>query len=473
MLKEAESMIQKWFDGAQENIIKISEDIWHFAEVKFEEVKSSQLLMDTLSKAGFKITAGVAQMPTAFVAEWSNGAGPVIGVIGEYDALPGVGCEIADTYKPTGTSGHGCGHNLIGTASMSAVLAAQHIMKQTGVTGTLKFFGCPAEEGGGAKVFMVRDGVFDGLDAAIGWHPANATNTTMASPLAIYSVRFTFHGISSHAGTTPYLGRSALDAAILMDVGVNYLREHVPSDVRIHSVITNGGTIPNIVPDKAEIWYYLRAPRRTDVDQILERVKKIAHGMAMATETTVEVHLGTGSSSNGLANKALSKAAFANLKTIGGPQFTKEEWAFAANLNREVSLQDKLQSMRGMYRITDTKVASLDLYEGVADDMLEGVSAPYSGDTSDVSWQVPYCQYSVACQTVGTGNHSWQQVVCSGMGIGQKGMIVAGKAMALSVYNFLVDKDLMKAAKEEFDEQLRLYPYSCPIAPELRPGEDD
>lgn len=469
----AEQTVLDWFAAHSEEMTKLSDTIWQYAEVKFTEHQSSKLLMDVLAQNGFAIEAGVAQMPTAFVATWQNGDGPVVGIIAEYDALPELGYEIADHPVPTGKNGHGCGHNLLGVGSLSAVLAAQAAMQQENIHGTLKYFGCPAEEGGGAKVFMVRDHVFDGLDAIIGWHPANATITTLASPMAIYSVRYVFHGVTSHAAVSPHLGRSALDAAVLMDVAVNYLREHVPTNVRIHSVISNGGVVPNIVPDLAEIWYYVRAPKRADVDAVLARMDKIAQGMALATETTYEKKIGAGASSNGLANKALSQVAQKNLKKIGGPKFTKEEWAFAAELNRETTLQDKLESMQFMYRITDPSLASLDLYEGVGDDMMEGFVAPYSGDTSDVSWQAPYCQYSVACQPVGTGNHSWQQVVCSGMGIGHKGMLVAGKAMALSLLDFVTDPALLARARAELDAQLALYPYTCPIPAGVVPGDTD
>lgn len=458
-----------WFDKNEEKVIGVSKEIWDNPEVMWTEFKSSKLLADWLEENGFTVERGVADMPTAFVASYSNGEGPVIGILGEYDALPGMGREIASTNKPTGTDGHGCGHNLYGTGSASAVIAVKQAMEAGLVQGTIKMFGCPAEEGGGAKVFMVRDGVFKGVDSIITWHPANASMCTMASSLAIYSVRFKFHGKTAHAGTTPHLGRSALDAAILMDVAVNYLREHMPVSNRIHCVITNGGKVPGIVPDEAEIWYYLRAPRRPDVDDLLRRVENIAKGMALATDTTYEMNLSAnGCSSNSIANKVLSEIARKNLNVVGGPKYTKEDWEFAKLLNADVTNQQKIENMAMMYNIQDEH-ATDDLYEGIGQDMLEGRTAPYSGDSGDVSWQAPYAQYSIACQTVGTGNHSWQQVVCSGSHIGQAGMIVAGKALALSASEFMAKPEVIAAAKEELNAKLKDYPYTCPIPAGIKP----
>ena len=471
--KSVDSTITGWVDAHEDRIIGISKQIWDNPELQYQEFESSKLLISWLEENGFTVEKGVANIPTAFVASFTNGDGPHIGILGEYDALPGLGFEIAPVKTPTGKPGHACGHNLYGTGSSSAAIAVKEAMEKHGITGTIKFFGCPAEEGGGAKVFMTRDGVFDGMDAIITWHPANATICTQASSLAIYSVRFRFHGKAAHAGVTPHLGRSALDAAILMDVGVNYLREHMSVSNRIHSVITKGGVMPNIVPDYAEIWYMLRAPVRPEVDSLLERVTNIAKGMALATDTTVEVHKETkGCSSNNIANSVLSEVALKNLKKVGHPRFTKEDWEFAKQLNAEVTDQEKLENMRMMYNITDEH-ATDDLYDGVGDDMLKGLTAPYSGDSGDVSWQMPYCQYSVACQTVGTGNHSWQQCVCAGSHIGQAGMLAAARALACSAAEFMGSPELIEKAWEEHRAKLERYPYTSPLPADATPFDED
>ena len=465
--------ILEWVEKNEQKIIDVSKQLWDNPEILYEEVESAKLLSGWLEENGFTLERGVANIPTAFVATYTNGDGPAIGILGEYDALPGVGVEIAPVNKPTGKNGHACGHNLYGAGSCAAAIAVKQAMQEGGIHGTIKMFGCPAEEGGGAKVFMTRDGVFDGMDAIITWHPANASMCTQASSLAIYSVKYRFHGRAAHAGVTPHLGRSALDAAILMDVGVQFLREHMPISNRIHSVITNGGVMPNVVPDYAEIWYNLRAPTRADVDVLFDRVLNIAKGMALSTDTTVEVHKeARGCSSNNIANAVLSEVALENLKKVGGPKFTDEDWAFAKQLNAEVTNQEKIENMRMMYAITDEH-ATDDLYDGIGESMLKGTTAPYSGDSGDVSWQVPYCQYSIACQTVGTGNHSWQQTVCAGSHIGQAGMICAAKALACAAAEFMGRPELIEAAWAEHRKKLEAYPYTSPLPAGVTPFDND
>lgn len=444
--------------------------------MQFKEYKSSKLLADLLEKEGFEIEMGVANIPTAFVATFKNGEGPVVATMGEYDALMNMGHEIADEKKPNGKSGHGCGHNLMGTACVAACLAVKEYMLKNDVKGSVKFFGCPAEEGGNAKVFMVRDHVFDGVDANIHWHPANANVVSQASASAITSVRYHFYGKAAHAGVCPHLGRSALDACILTDVAANYLREHVPPEIRIQSVISKGGDVPNIVPAEAEIWYYIRAPKRQQLDEVFNRMNKIAEGMALATETRLEIIVGNGATSNGMPNATLSKMVLKNMNKLGGIHFDKEDWEFAAKLNKDVTVSEKRQSMLQMYHLSDPEIYSKDLCEIVGQDMMQGVVAPYSGDGSDVTWNVPSAQFNTCCQPVGTGNHSWQQVVCSGSEIGFKGMLFAGKVLAMSLCEALNDTELLKKAKEELDEQLREYPYVCPLpegaVPDLEMGMD-
>ncbi|MEA4846975.1 MAG: amidohydrolase [Clostridiaceae bacterium] len=470
IMNDAETIIKQWFLVNQKRITDISDKIWDLAEVKFKEFKSAETLENEFEDEGFKVIKGVANIATAFTAEWSNGDGPTIALIGEFDALPGLGHKISDKKEPTGTSGHGCGHNLLGVGSMSAAFAAKKAMSELGIKGRLKYFGCPAEEGGSAKVFMVRDGVFEGIDAIVRWHPINATYVSMSPALSLVSVKYEFHGKTAHAGTNPHLGRSALDAAILMDVGVNYLREHVVTDVRIHSVITKGGNAPNIVPDLAEIWYYVRAPKKVEVDAVLERINKVAKGMAMATETTVDIKVINGSSDT-LPNKVLSERALINLQKVGAPKYTEEERAFAKKLNEGLTTADKAKSLIP-YGIRDPKAAEKDLYDEISPNMTEGMISPYSTDSGDVSWQAPMCQMFIAAQTIGTANHSWQQVVCSGMSIGHKGMLCAGQAIAMTAVDILSDPDLLAAAQKEYDEKIALYPYSNPLPKDVVPGAE-
>lgn len=463
VMDQALELIKGWFAGNSESITGISDRIWNLAETKYEEFESAQILMDEFIRNGFVVKTDVVNgLPTAFTAEWSNGEGPVIATLGEYDALPGLGHEIADQKIPNGKNGHGCGHNLLGAGSMAAALAAAQAMQQMDIKGTIKYFGCPAEEDGAAKVVMVRDGVFDGIDALIRWHPINATHVSMSPCLCDYSIRYQFHGKSAHAGTNPHLGRSALDAALLMDVGANYLREHVPTNVRIHSVITNGGRVPNMVPDFAEIWYYVRAPKKSDVDQVVGRMEKIARGMAMATETTVTIEIDSASSET-LPNQALSDRMLLNLKRVGPPQFTEGEKAFAKKLNEGITSAEKANSMQMMFGISDEDIEEMDLHDRISENMCAGTVTPYSTDSGDVSWQAPMCQVFVASQTIGTANHSWQQTVCSGMSIGHKGMLCAAQTMALTALDILTDPELLTAAKKEFQHVIENTPYTCPL----------
>ena len=468
-MEQVERFIKDWFAKNENRFIELSKQIWEIAEVKFEEFESAKALSSVLKEMGFTVKTDLVDgLPTAFIGEWSNGAGPVIATVGEYDALPGLGHEIADTKIPNGKNGHGCGHNLLGAGSLAAAAAMKEAMLALDIKGTIRYYGCPAEEGGAAKVFMVRDGLFSGIDAIVRWHPINATYVSMSPCLALYSIRYQFHGKTAHAGTNPHLGRSALDAAILMDVGVNYLREHMPTTVRVHSIITKGGEAPNIVPDFAEIWYYIRAPKKADVDEVADRMEKIAKGMAMATETTVEVKVSTATSEI-LPNQAICDRMLKNLQRAGPPIFTSEEHEFAKKLNEGLTPADKAKSML-MYGISNPKVGEKDLYDEISTNMTAGVVTPYSSDSGDVSWQAPTGQVFVAAQTIGTANHSWQQVVCSGMGIGHKGMICAAKTMALTAMDILTDPDLLAQAKQEFNDVQKRSPYKCPLPPDLKPG---
>lgn len=464
----AEEIIKGWFKKNESKITELSDRIWHIAEVAFEEFESSQLLVDEFEKEGFEIHKGVAGIPTAFTAEWSNGSGYRIGFIGEYDAVPGMAYKVSTKQEPgkPEKSGHACGHNLLGVGSMAACMAAKHTMEQLGIKGILKYFGCPAEEGGAAKVFMVREGIFDGLDAIIRWHPANTNWVSMARSLAMNSVKFNFHGVASHAGITPHLGRSALDAAILMDIGVNYLREHITDDIRIHSVITNGGRVPNIVPSEAQIWYYIRAPRGTDVGNIYNKLVNIAKGAALMTETSVDEEFISGCHET-LPNSVLSEIMYDSFIRMGAPDFTDDEKQFAASITEGISRTDKRNSLRKF--AIDPEVGDNDLHWEVAPIKDADRIMPISTDSADVSWQAPMAQMYTCCQPIGTANHSWQQVVCSGMSIGHKGMLASAKALALTAVRLVSDENTLEKAKAEFLDTIKDTPYISPLPKGLMP----
>ena len=469
IMEKALANIKAWFEENEQRIVEVSDQIWNFAETKFQEFESSEVLKGVFREFSFEVKDHLVDgMPTAFTAEWSNGEGPTIAMLGEYDALPGLGNDLVPRKSPNGKNGHGCGHNLLGVGSMAAAISAAHTMKALGITGRIKYFGCPAEEGGSGKVFMVRDGIFKGIDAIVRWHPINITYVDMSSSLSVISIKYEFHGKSAHAGTAPHLGRSALDGVILTDIGANYLREHMPTTVRLHSVITNGGKAPNIVPDLAEIWYYIRAPKITDADDILKRLDKIAQGAAMATETTVTQKIVSANSAT-LPNKALCERMLVNMNRVGPPAFTEEDYAFAKQINEQLAEGDKAASLR-MFGIHDPSWGKKDLYDVIYENMNEGTITPYSTDSGDVSWQAPMCQCFVASQTIGSKNHSWEQVVCSGMGIGHRGMLCAGKIIAMTALDILSDPDLLATAKAEYDKVLESSKYICPIPADMVPG---
>src|SRR5690606_15638309 len=311
--------------------------IWENPEIGLQEKFASQLIADELEKNGFAIEWGVGQMETAFVASWGEGR-PIIGILGEYDALPGLSQDATPERKELvpGGPGHGCGHNLYGVGALGAALAMQAAMKATGTKGTVRYYGCPAEETLTGKTYMARDGVFDDLDASVTWHPGYANTVwSNGSSLAMNSFKVHFHGVAAHGAAAPHLGRSALDAAMLMDIGVNYLREHVEQDTRIHSVIENGGQAPNVVPPEATIWYFVRAPKREQVEAIYKRKLDCAKGAALMTETTYDIEFLTGCYEL-LPNKTISNIMLDKMEALGGIEFTHEEMAFARELQKSI-----------------------------------------------------------------------------------------------------------------------------------------
>jgi aminobenzoyl-glutamate utilization protein B len=409
--------------------------VWKFAEVGFRESKSSALLQEKLAAAGFTIARGVADIPTAFVASYGSGR-PVIAFIGEYDALPGLSQDAVAERKvlQDGGPGHGCGHNLLGTASMAAAIAVKDALASSGRAGTVRFYGTPAEEGGGAKVYMVRAGLFDDVDAAISWHPGQSNDASPSSNLAIVSAKFRFHGVASHAAAAPDRGRSALDAVEAMDYMVNMLREHVPQETRIHYIITHGGVAENIVPDFAEASYAVRHPDMRILDGIWQRVVDAATGAALGTGTTMDFEV-VGASYNILPNGYLADLQRRNMQSVGGVKYSPEERAFAEALRKTLGgPMMPLGSEEQVQPPSDT-------------------FTPASTDLGDVSWKVPTTEFITATWVPGTPAHSWQAVACDGMSIGIKGMMVAAKTMALTGMDLFTNPEHLAKARAEFDRR--------------------
>ncbi|MGK6320715.1 amidohydrolase [Sphingomonas sp. DT-204] len=409
--------------------------IWNWSEVGYQENKSSALLQSELKKAGFTVTPGVADIPTAFAASFKTGNGPVIAILAEYDALPGLAQQAVPTRTPIAgkAAGHGCGHNLFGAASVAAALAIKDWMVANKVQGELRVYGTPAEEGGSGKVYMVRAGLFDDVSAVLHWHPGDANGVSTGKSMANISGKFRFHGVSAHAAAAPDKGRSALDGIEVMNVAVNYLREHVPSSTRIHYVVTKGGEAPNVVPDFAESYYYVRNVDPAIVKDVWERVKKAAEGAAMATGTSVDYEI-TGGVYSMLASETLARVMLRNLQAVGGEQWTPEETAWATELQKTLPTQKPLDSV--------TRVS-------------QGERGPDGGgstDVSDISWTVPTIGLNTATWVPGTPAHSWQAVAASGMSIGVKGGVVAAKTIALTAAELFGSPEVLAEARAELDK---------------------
>lgn len=421
-------------EGAKEHYAGVAKQIWGFAEVGYMEEKSSALLQSELKNAGFRITTGTAGEPTAFVAEYGSGK-PVIAILGEFDALPGLSQDAVPERKPlrAGAPGHGCGHHLFGTASTAAAIAVKEWMIANKVQGTLRMIGTPAEEGGSGKVYMVRDGVFNDVDAVIAWHPGDENAGTGERTMANITGKFRFRGISSHAAAAPERGRSALDGVEVMNVMTNFLREHVPDGTRIHYVVTNGGKAPNVVPDEAEVYYYVRHVDMNVVKNVWERVVNAAKGAAIGTGTTYDLQL-IGSVYSLLPNETLLRVQQRALEKVGGYTYTPEERAFA----------EKLQQSEAFVPVT------LEATQKIKP-LVIGQAGAGSTDVGDVSWTVPTVQLGAATWVPGTAAHSWQAVAAGGMSIGAKGMMVAAKTMALTAADLFAVPATIADAKKEFD----------------------
>ena len=423
--------ILKDIDNDGEAYSKIAQKIWSYAEMGYQEEQSSALLQKTLADQGFEIETGVAEIPTAFVARYGSGQ-PVIAILGEYDALPGLSQQ-AVPYKSSnnGKAGHACGHHLFGTASAAAAISIKNYLEKEGKSGTVKFYGCPAEEGGSGKVYMTRAGLFDDVDVALHWHADNKNAASVRPALANKSAKFRFYGISAHAAGAPEKGRSALDAVEAMNAMVNMMREHVTESTRIHYVITRGGEAPNVVPDFAEVYYYARHKTRAEVINVFDRIVNAAKGAALGTGTEMEYEM-IGGTHELLFNDVLQPMVHKNLQSIGGYQYTAEEKVFAEKIAE--SLGEPLD---------------VQFVEGVAP-YSESAKAGGSTDVGDVSFAVPTAGLRAATWVPGTPAHSWQAVAAGGTSIGNKGMIIAAKTLALTGMQLIDNPKIIKAAQENF-----------------------
>lgn len=459
--------LAEWLDERQGRFITISDTIWEHAEVALAETKSCETQIADLETDGFAIERNVGGLPTSFIAEWrgapSGVDGPVIGFLGEYDALP----ELSQKSQPgkealvAGGAGHGCGHNLLGTASLAAASALKAWLEMTGQPGTVRYFGCPAEETGAGKVFMARAGAFQGLDAVITWHPGYQNSVWRGSTLAVEHIKFRFFGQTAHAASTPHLGRSALDAVELTNIGVNYLREHVIDSARIHYVITNGGGQPNVVPAEAEVWYYIRAPRRDLLEPIVERICKVANGAAQMTETRLEIHDQFGVH-NYLPNQTLCDLAEAVMQSLGPVEFDADEAAFAQSIADEFPLAARLSALEAFG--VPKELSSQPLIGNVLPATDAGTTLAGSTDVSEASWQAPCLQFWNSCWVAGVPAHSWAVTATGAMSIGHKGMLYAAKAMAITAAELVIDPALLAKAQEEFRLATSGYEYRAPVA---------
>ncbi len=437
--QNGKQMVASYIDQNAETFGELAQEIWDLAELGYLESESSALLQAQLRDAGFEVEAGVAGIPTAFVASFTNGDGPIIGILAEYDALPGITQDRAPVRAPIDDKpqGHACGHHLFGAGSTAAAIATKEWMQATGQQGEVRLYGTPAEEGGAGKVYMVRAGLFDDVDVVLHWHPGNRNAAGASSTLSNKSAKFRFTGVSAHAAGAPERGRSALDGVEAMNHMVNLMREHVPQETRIHYVITYGGAAPNVVPDFAEVFYYVRNPNPENVKSIFDRVAKAAEGAALGTGTTMAYEVIHGLY-NMLPNVALQEAMHANLEEVGGVYYDDEEWTFAEAIHETLPADaPELESAAMVQPFYVTE---------------EGSGG--STDVADVSWMVPTGGMSAATWVPGTSAHSWQAIAAGGTTIGNKGMVVAAKTLAMTAVDLFTRPELVAAAKTEHDERI-------------------
>ena len=454
-------------DSKQADYIELSDRIFEMPELNYREVKSAAAHAEQLRREGFRVETGIAGLPTAVMGE-AGEEGPVIAILGEYDALP----ELSQTPGisehrplPNQPAGHGCGHNLLGAGAMLAAAAVKDLLAERGLKGRVRYYGCPAEEGGAGKAFMVKEGAFKDVDIAISWHPADFAAVTAAMSLANTTIDFEFSGRASHAAAAPHLGRSALDAAELMNIGVNYMREHMPSDARIHyAYLDAGGIAPNVVQAKARLRYVVRATMVSQVHELLARVRKIAEGAALMTETTVTDEV-VSAMSNLLANTPLEDAMQRNFDRLGPPPFDAEDVAFARRMQKTVTPAH----VESAFRRSGLPATDFPLCNAIAPKDVPGPRMMGSTDVGDVSWAVPTVQARGATYTIGTPGHSWQLTAHGQSPLAHKGMVHVAKVMAGVAVDVLVEPGLLEQAKADFEERLVRTPYKALLPDDAKP----
>jgi len=421
-------------DAKQDHYTAIARELWENPELGYLESDTVALLKAELEKEGFLVESGVAGIPTAFTATFGSGK-PAIGILGEFDALPGMSQSAAPRKQARveGAPGQACGHHLFGTGSLAAAVAVKHWLLESGTSGTIRYYGTPAEEGGSGKVYMVRAGLFDDLDVAISWHAGDQNAANPNTNLATISGKFRFTGSSAHAAAAPEMGRSALDGVEAMNDMVNMLREHTTEPTRIHYVITKGGDAPNIVPALAEVYYVVRHQNRDELRAVWDRVVLAAEGAATGTATEMSFEI-IGGTYDRLPSEVLSKVLHENLESVGGVHYNDEELAFARELSKTLARPKAIESA--------SEIQPMVFTHGKA-----------SADTGDVSWSVPLAAMRAATWVPGTPAHSWQAVAAGGTSIGYKGMMVAAKTLASTAIDIYLEPSIIEAAREEFDER--------------------
>jgi len=437
-IEPAKALAVAAVDAHRAELIELADQVWAFAETALRETRSAALLTESLEAHGFEVERGVADMPTAFVASYGEGR-PIIGVLGEYDALPGISQRAQATQEPLepGAAGHGCGHNLLGTASLGAALAIKELIAAGELSGTVRYYGTPAEEAVGGKVYMVRAGLFDDLDAVLAWHPSDQITADTKGNQAVVDFVVDFEGRTAHAAYDPWNGRSAADGAEVFTFALNLLREHVRPTVRMHYVVTDAGDVPNVVPAHARVWCWLRDANATGVNELLERARHIAEGAALATGTTARLTVQAGDWEM-LPMMAGAKLIHDNMMWLGPIEFTDDEQEFARQIQRSTDVPPI--GLKGTPEPLDLNPRGID---------------GGSTDVGDVSWQVPTLHLSVTTAAVGAPWHAWPVVATGGMSIGHKGMLYAAKTLAATMVDLYADPANLAEVRSEFEDKTR------------------
>lgn len=451
-LQQLKKEALKVVDEESQLLTRISDAVWGYAEIALLEYKSCKLLAEAAGREGFQVEQGIADLPTAFVATYGSGR-PIIGILAEYDALPGLSQADTPFHKALleGGAGHGCGHNLFGAGSLGAAMALKRTMEKHNLKGTIKLYGCPAEEDVGGKLYMAREGFFNDLDACLAWHPDYETRIDVTGSQAIDDMEIEFFGKASHAAFDPWKGISALDAVEMTVFGINLLREHVKPTVRMHYVITQGGKVPNIVPDHAKLWLWIRDSNREGVKNVVKKIEDIVKGAGIATGANPKINY-KGSYHEMLVNLTGSKIMQKNLERIGPITYTQEEMNFA----KEIQIATDIE--------TDGVICEIKELEDPSKEPEGG-----STDVAEVSWITPTLHISTTCAPYGIPWHSWAVVTSSKHSIGYKGMFLAAKVLASTALDLLLDQKILFAMNKEFKEKIKGYTYKSGIPPNQTP----